>query len=189
MNDAFGYRELYDRLREAGYHDREDKTSHLVPYIPWLKEKTAYQSVLDIGCGAGGSFERLGAEGQEVWGIDVSRVAVAKGQSLGRNVVEASATELPFSDRQFELVASADVMEHLHQDDVPRAAQEIIRVASRYIFMKIATKEDVGQPWKTIAGHPLHLTIQPLDWWKSHFAAAGSFIRSEEYAFCLELNQ
>jgi len=72
MPDSHPYREMYDLLRENGYHENEDCTSHLAPYVPWLKERLGYQSVLDIGCSIGGSFEVLGSEGQAVTGVDVS---------------------------------------------------------------------------------------------------------------------
>ena len=187
MADSFPYRELYDRLRRAGYHEHEDKTSHLAPYVPWLKERLAYQSVLDIGCSTGGSFPLIGLEGQEVWGVDVSTVAVERARALRRNVVQASATDLPFPDDRFDLVVSADVFEHLHEDDAADAAREAIRVARKYVFMKIASQVDATEKWKAIAGHPLHLTTRPLAWWKQFFAGAGTFIRSEEHVFCLEL--
>lgn len=189
MTDSFPYRELYDRLRRGGYHESEDTTSHLAPYVPWLKERLGYKSVLDIGCSTGGSLPLLSAEGQEAWGVDVSSVAVANAQKLGRNVVEASATALPFPDNRFDLVVSADVFEHLHEDDAAVAASEAMRVAKSYVFMKIASREDVTQEWKDLAGHPLHLTTRPLDWWLQHFAGAGRFIRREEHVFCLELGQ
>lgn len=89
----------------------------------------------------------------------------------------------------FDLVVSTDVFEHLHEADAEAAAREATRVARSYVFMKIATREDATEKWKEIAGHPLHLTTQPLTWWKKFFADAGRFIRSEEFVFCLELNK
>lgn len=189
MPDSFPYEALYDRLRQSGYHEHEDVTSHLAPYIPWLKERLDYKSVLDIGCSVGGSFPLLGGEGQEVCGVDVSSFAVEKARELDRNVVRASATSLPFDDNQFDLVVSADVFEHLHEKDAAAAAQEAIRVARSYVFMKIATREDATEKWKELAGHPLHLTTRPLSWWTQFFAPAGRFLRREEYVFCLKLDE
>lgn len=188
MPDAFPYKELYDQLRTHGYHEAEDHTSHLAPYVPWIKRRLPYRSVLDIGCSCGGSFELLGSEGQVVAGVDVSSLAAEKGRSLGRNVICASATSLPFQDNQFDLVVSADVFEHLQESDAPAAAAEAIRVARRHIFMKIASQEDATAKWKQIAGHPLHLTTRDISWWTALFAEAGTFIRREPHVFCLELD-
>ncbi len=185
--DAFAYQALYDRLRASGYHEEEDGSSHLATYIPWLKERLNYESVLDIGCSAGGSLPLLGSDGETAYGVDVSAVAVTKGRRLGRNVFQASATALPFSDNEFDLVVSADVFEHLHPDDAEKAASEAIRVARRFVFMKIAHHEDATVKWKELAGHPLHLTTEPLSWWLQFFRPAGEIIWHAQFAFCLRL--
>lgn len=188
MTDAFPYGRVYDRLRRHGYHEQEDAGSHLLPYVAWLQERTAYRSVLDIGCGGGGSLTALASRGARACGIDVSNVAVQRACASGLDAQVACATALPFEDNAFELVVSADVFEHLHKDDIEAAVNEAIRVASRFIFMRIATREDVGQPWKTMLGHPLHLTVRPIDWWQARFQAAGRFIRAEDQLFCLEVD-
>lgn len=187
MPDAIDYQELYDRLRKEGYHEKEDASTHLAPYIPWLQSKLDYKTVLDIGCSSGGSVPLLEAGGRKAAGVDVSELAVEKGRALGRDIHHASATVLPFADNEFDLVVSADAFEHLHEDDADAAVNEAIRVASKYIFMKIAEHQDVGQPWKDIAGHPLHLTTRPIEWWMKKFAHAGDFIRRERYIFCLRV--
>ncbi|MCA9178827.1 MAG: class I SAM-dependent methyltransferase [Planctomycetales bacterium] len=184
--DQFPYQELYDKLRRHGYHDAEDASSHLAPYIGWLKSRLQYGSVLDIGCSSGGSLPLLGSEGVATVGVDVSMEAVAKASNLGRDVRHASATALPFEDASFDLVVSADVFEHLHEDDAQAAAHEAVRVARRHIFMKIASQEDVTQRWKDLAGHPLHLTTKPIEWWMKFFSPFGKFIRHEQHVFCLE---
>lgn len=187
MTTTVPYAELYDEIRRHGYHEEEDATSHLAPYVAWLKQKTDYRSVLDIGCSAGGSLTLLTDENRQAYGVDVSQIAVSKAVLRDLQVTRASATNLPFEDNAFDLVVSADVFEHLHEDDAPRAAAEAIRVARRFIFMKIAEHEDVTQRWKDLAGHPLHLTTRPIEWWMQHFEHAGEFIRYERSIFCLKL--
>ena len=188
MSDSISYGRLYDMLRQHGYHQHEDETSHLAPYIPWMLNNLQFRSVLDIGCGAGGSFS-LFPSGCEVSGIDVSSLAVAKGRAAGRNVVQASATKLPFADSSFDLVVSADVFEHLHPDDARSASLEALRVARRFVFMKIAQEVDVSEPWKRLAGHPLHLTTQSLTWWLQFFEGSGAVIHREPFVFCLQLHR
>ena len=145
MADSFPYQELYDRLRESGYHEAEDASTHLAPYIAWLKERLQYTSVLDIGCSSGGSLPLLAGAGVRAVGVDVSARAVEKAAKLGRDVRRATATALPFNDGEFDLVVSADVFEHLHEDDAEAAASEAVRVARRHVFLKIASREDVTQ--------------------------------------------
>ena len=45
-----------------------------------------------------------------------------------------SVLELPFENAAFQTVVSTDCMEHLAPEDIPKALQEIHRVASRYVF-------------------------------------------------------
>lgn len=184
-SSSLEYGQLYDRLREHGYHEAEDNTSHLEQHLPWIDQHLDVGSALDIGCSTGMSLSLLEDIGIEAKGVEVSPNAVARARELGRSVFEASATSLPFPDEAFDLVCSADVFEHLHPDDVEQACREAIRVAKRFVFMKIAEKEDATVKWKDLAGHPLHLTTHPIEWWKTFFRPYGEFIRSEPELFCL----
>lgn len=184
--ESFEYQKLYDHLRNHGYHEKEDDSSHLAPYIPWIVERMDCRTALDIGCSTGKSLDLFAEKEIDATGVEVSSVAVDKAKQLGRNVIHASATHLPFPDNHFDLVCSADVFEHLHPVDVKQACEEAIRVTRRYIFMKIAEREDATKEWKELAGHSLHLTTHAIDWWKEFFRPHGEFIRSEPELFCFE---
>lgn len=183
----FGYDDLYDKLRIHGYHREDDETSHLAQHIPWLTEHLDFKSVLDIGCSTGKSLELFDQRGIEATGVEVSEIAVDHAQSLERNVVLGSAVDLPFADNSFDLVCSADVFEHLRPEDAGQACREACRVARRFVFLKIAEQEDVTQKWKDIAGHPLHLTSEPIQWWKQWCQPFGDIIRMEPELICLKL--
>ena len=185
--DSIDYQSLYDKLRRNGYHQNEN-SSHLHKYVPWIFENLKFQNVLDIGCSSGASLELFSQKGVEATGLDVSILAVEEARKSGRNVVHGCATRLPFPDNSFDLVCSADVMEHLSPNDGSLACKEACRVARRNVFMKIAEKEDSTEKWKAIAGHPLHLTTQSIDWWKNQISALGSFVYLQPEVFCIELN-
>jgi len=177
---------LYNKLRRHNYHQEEDNTSHLAKHIPWIKQNLDVETVLDIGCSTGKSLDLFADRGMTATGVEVSSVAVSAAQRLGRNVVYGCATELPFADRSFDLVCSADVFEHLHPNDAEKACQEACRVAKKYVFLKIAEKEDITEKWKTIAGHPLHLTAQPIEWWKQRCSPFGRILRLERELICVK---
>ncbi len=187
--NSIDYQSLYDQLRQRGYQADRDDTSHIRPYASWIKRHLTYCSVLDIGCGSGGSFRLLGGKHQTVSGVDVSHLAVQKGTALGRNVVQASVTDLPFTDNCFDLVVSSDVFEHLHQSDVDTAVHEAVRVSNQFVFMKIATRVDAIKKWKRLAGHPLHLTINPIQWWIQRFERWGEVFWQDDHAFALKKKQ
>ena len=85
--------------------------------------------ILDAGCGSGGLIRRLNAvEPAWAWtGIDVSPLACELARTRCRaEIREASVTALPFPERAFDAVVSADVLYHVEDD--PAALREIARV-------------------------------------------------------------
>jgi SAM-dependent methyltransferase len=82
--------------------------------------------LLDVGCGTGGTLERLKPFGNVV-GLDLEPLALAFCRERGhRALVRASATRLPFGDGAFDVVVALDVLEHI--PDHEAAAREIARV-------------------------------------------------------------
>lgn len=49
-------------------------------------------------------------------------------------------TNLPYEDNSFDLVFSADVLEHIHPEEADIVISELIRVSRRHIFMSISLK-------------------------------------------------
>ncbi len=183
------YAGLYDSLRNHGYHEDEDHTSHIAEHIDWIIKTLNPASVLDIGCSAGASVELFQQRGIDACGIDISQIAIEKGKRHGRkNLYCGCATQLPFEDGEFDAVVSADVFEHLAPEDGPKACAEACRVARRFVFLKIAEREDATRQWKEIAGHPLHLTTQSIEWWKNHLMPFGRVKRLEPELICIEIN-
>ncbi len=82
--------------------------------------------LLDVGCGTGGTLERLRPLGRVV-GLDLEPLALAFCRERGqRELVCGSATALPFADGAFDVVLALDVLEHI--PDHEAAAREIARV-------------------------------------------------------------
>lgn len=71
------------------------------------------RAILDAGCGTGGNLEwlaRYAGQGRVV-GIDLVSTALEFCRARGhRHLVQASATNLPFTDESFDLVTSFDVL-------------------------------------------------------------------------------
>jgi SAM-dependent methyltransferase len=81
--------------------------------------------LLDVGCGTGGTMDRLRPHGS-VFGVDMEPMALEFCRQRGhQNLVLGSATALPFASASFEAAVALDVLEHI--PDHARAAREIAR--------------------------------------------------------------
>jgi SAM-dependent methyltransferase len=84
--------------------------------------------ILDCGCGTGYNLQMLRQYGS-AWGIDLTFSGLVYAQGLGeRRVARASVTDLPFPDREFDLVTSFDVLYALEDAIERRALDEMYRV-------------------------------------------------------------
>lgn len=103
---------------EAGFNPAWQR--HVAEYVlvePFLRPGR----VLDVGCGIGHSYDRLG--GRETVGVDVEASAL-EGQRRETHV--ADMRDLPFPARSFENAVSMHSIEHV--PDPERALAEIARV-------------------------------------------------------------
>ncbi|HAE60442.1 MAG TPA: methyltransferase type 11 [Anaerolineae bacterium] len=96
--------------------------------------------ILDAGCGTGGAISGYLAQYGNVTGCDLS--AMALGFCQKRNISEiaqASVTDLPFAQEQFELVTSFDVLYERGVGNDQRAVTEFWRVLqdNGYLFLRL----------------------------------------------------
>jgi ubiquinone/menaquinone biosynthesis C-methylase UbiE len=96
-----------------------------------IKPSSPAFSLLDAGCGTGGTLETLRRNfpRAELTGIDESEHAltVTVGRETGAHLVRGSVHELPFAEGSFDFVLSLDVWSHAGVDDA-LAAHETRRV-------------------------------------------------------------
>lgn len=122
---------LYDPIAAVTTRERRFKSRVLEHARPRDGE-----SVLDVGCGTGtlAIGARAAAPGAHVVGLDpdpaVLERARAKARSAGAEVelVEGSATKLPFDEASFDVALSSLVFHHLADEAKHDAAAEIVRV-------------------------------------------------------------
>ncbi|MBU0551373.1 methyltransferase domain-containing protein [Myxococcota bacterium] len=111
----------YENERHHGYHAFLD-TMQLEIAAPLAAGRDA----LEVGCGTGLILRGLAREARHAIGVDISGGMLKQARARGLNVVQGSATELPFADASFDAVVSFKVLAHV--EDIRAALSEVGRV-------------------------------------------------------------
>jgi pseudaminic acid biosynthesis-associated methylase len=116
--------------------------------------------ILEVGCNVGNQLVHLQKLGfTDLWGIEVSRYAIetAKLKIKNVNIVKASAFDIPFKDRFFDLVFTSGVLIHIPPTNLHHTMDEIHRVSGKYIWcfeyfaeraMEVKYRGKKGLLWK-----------------------------------------
>jgi SAM-dependent methyltransferase len=125
--------ELWGSLKDApDIHEKIRVFSDMVP--------EQVRTIVDVGCGDGAITNALG-ERWDVTGVDASSVAL---EHLTVEAVLADARRLQFSDAQFDLALSSQMLEHLDDAGYRAALNELKRVARDFLLVSVPYREDLG---------------------------------------------
>jgi ubiquinone/menaquinone biosynthesis C-methylase UbiE len=105
----------------GGYHDLIDDLE-----VGFVRPYAAGRDLLEVGCGTGLLLERFASFCKTAKGVDLSPGMLEKARQRGLDVVEASATALPFPDDSFDCAVSFKVLAHI--PDIQGALAEMTRV-------------------------------------------------------------
>jgi ubiquinone/menaquinone biosynthesis C-methylase UbiE len=111
----------YERERSHGYHALLDALQ-LEVALPVCEGR----EVLEVGCGTGLILKEIAPIARRAVGIDISPGMLEHARARGLEVVEGSATELPFDDESFDAVYSFKVLAHV--EAISTAMNEVARV-------------------------------------------------------------
>ena len=93
------------------------------------------ESVLDIGCAYGYSVGRFNDLGIKARGIDISQYALSQAPDYCKPyLVHAPAWDIPFKDKEFDVIFSSGILEHVPEDKMEHTVAEIVRVSSRGVI-------------------------------------------------------
>lgn len=162
MNYLNEYNDYWSRQDRWGSHSFNDPEA-LFQRISLISGRG---SVLDVGCGMGLLVRTFLQHGVEVRGVDIAPRPIEENNRTNPGYFQlGSILDLPFPDGSWDTVVSTDCLEHIAETDVPRALQELRRVARHNIFVCLATTRDRDGRWR--------LTIRNREWWEAQFFAAG----------------
>jgi ubiquinone/menaquinone biosynthesis C-methylase UbiE len=111
----------YERERQRPYHRLLDDLE-----IELVRRHGEGRAVLEVGCGTGLLLGRIAGFARRAVGVDLSAGMLARARARGLDVVQGSATALPFADGAFDLACAFKVLAHVPELDV--ALAELARV-------------------------------------------------------------
>jgi len=87
-------------------------------------------SILDLCCGAGQTTKFLVAQSEQVTGLDVSPIALARAKQKvpQATYVEGLAQNIPLTDNQFDLVHTSSALHEMTAEELAQIFQEVHRV-------------------------------------------------------------
>lgn len=127
------------------------------------------KTLLDVGCGEGKLVKWATKFGINARGVDISLAGFGKEEKrLRQRCFEGDILELPFKNKEFEVVSCLAVMEHVYEKETSRALKELSRVSQKYIFLQICVKDNPLEE-KHYFKDVTHINVQNSSWWLRRF--------------------
>lgn len=117
------------------------------------------KNVLDVGCAYGYTVLRLNSLGIPTWGIDISRLAISRCPQKTDKLTYGTVWDMPYEDKQFDLVYSSGVLEHIPKDKLQQSVDEIVRVSTRGLI-GVSCTDDPTTHKEDDTSHIVELTRQ-----------------------------
>mmetsp|Transcript_23949 Transcript_23949/g.28969 ORF Transcript_23949/g.28969 Transcript_23949/m.28969 type:complete len:329 (-) Transcript_23949:386-1372(-) len=174
------YQDLYDKTWTQGGYPSQSCWG--CRFAPDVINKIKFHTVLDAGTGNGALVRLMRDHGKSAWGVELSRAVLEKEcpDMLQKGYVEPGIlTNLPYEDNAFDLVYSADVLEHIHPEEVDAVVKELVRVTRRHLFLSISLKGHTKATGNDDAEAHRHTMLRPKTWWDAKFAQYGAVVNRE----------
>ena len=172
-------RAFFDGDRNHGYGGFNYSSRFWQPVIPTFQqhwELDRNSSILDVGCAKGFMMHDLAEliPGITVKGIDISEYAIEHAmEDMRPNVQVASATNLPFPDKSFDITISINTVHNLEREECAKALQEIERVSRKGSFITVDAYRNTEEKERMYAWNLTAKTIMSVDEWVQFFKEIG----------------
>ena len=166
------FKELYNKeyfdgtkSQYGGHYDGNQKE------LDWrlkLLDNFDFKSFLEIGCANGYFVDALNKKGKEAKGFDISEYIVKRDGI--KNIEVGDALEFPFREC-FDLIFSADLMEHLDLKRIDKCCEQCRGLATKYIVHIISTAydKDIGDGREIVGMDKGHISMFTVGWWIKKF--------------------
>lgn len=138
------WKKYYEAEESAGIRDHPKEELRFKATFGLLRQE--FESVLDVGCGEGYWLEYMSKRVPKVEGAGIELAANRAERARNRlphfNIIQGSATELPFPDNSFDLVTCLEVLEHV--PDWHAVMKELIRVSRKTVLVTVPYRQAVS---------------------------------------------
>ena len=146
-------------------------------FMDLLCDRFDLSTLLDVGAGTGRGIRFLLNRGRDVRGIEPVGALIEQAENHGVPkglIIEGTGYSLPFDDKSFDAVFECGVLHHVAEPS--RVVQEMMRVASRAVFLSDSNR--FGQGRHTV--RMLKLLLAKMHLWR---AARWIQTRGKVYTF------
>lgn len=171
-------REFFDGERKFGYggYKYDGRWKAVVKRMKTYYNLADNSVILDIGCGKGFmlyDFQQL-MPGAVIAGIDISSYAVKNSLSAVRPFLKiASAENLPYQDKSFDLVISINSIHNLPPERLKTALREIRRVSRGNSYITVDAWHNEAERQNLFKWVLTAETMMHVDDWKRVFEETG----------------
>lgn len=142
MNDI---KKIYNKIAEDYYNLRTNENPRgwfynellEMPATLKLLGNVKNKRILDLGCGAGIYAKILAKKGAKVKGIDISeeQIKIAKRENPKIEFRAGNAEKLPYKNKEFDIVLTALVLEHLKEwDKILAEIRRVLKKNGMFVF-------------------------------------------------------
>ncbi|QDV07002.1 hypothetical protein Poly30_25210 [Planctomycetes bacterium Poly30] len=150
---------VHDRWR--GQRARERDPRLIQRLLRAMPTDTGIESILDVPCGTGRLGGVLDAPLVVQSDISLSMLLNVPPAASHGNLLQSSATSLPFASGSFDLVVCCRLLHHLRESSDRQAVlKEIVRVSRRYIIASYWDAASYGA-WRRRTSSPLRRRKRP----------------------------
>jgi len=133
--------------------------------VDYILQSCGYGNLLELSAGINTSIPVFLGRGINAISVQSENATEYSNSLFGERYVTASFLQLPFPDNSFSTVVAIGCLEQLDTQDIPIVLNEIYRVSSRYVFLRIRL---TGDPTSTNSSHQ-----GGRAWWETSCFKAG----------------
>lgn len=171
--------EIYNRSYYENYNIGIDKVDYrnskytkdnLERIAKRIVEDWHPKTVLDAGCAMGHLVAAMRDMGVEAYGVDISKYAIENVREDIKPYCVVQSITKPFPEnfpKKFDIVFSAEVLEHIYEDEVEDAIKNIANAADVFLFC--STPDDIEDP--------THVNVRQQEYWAKLMAKHGMYRR------------